>query len=383
MCGRNVRRSRGVTLGVTNSKLFTPMTLRSMDLSHRGWVSPMCQYSADPEAAPGVPTDWHLMHLGQFAAGGAALILTEASAVNAEGRISPRDAGIYNDEQGRAWHRITEFVHSTGSVQTKIGVQLAHAGRKASTYWPFSGRNGSVPATDHGWQAVGATDESFDGYAAPRAMTEGEINAVIDDFAAAADRAVLAGFDTVEIHAAHGYLLHQFLSPLVNTRTDAWGGDEESRSRLTLDVIDAVRARIPDGMPLLLRISATDWISGGLDADSSVRLARRAADHGVDLIDVSSGGAVPGAKIPVGPGYQTAFAEQIRRETDLSVGAVGLISTADQAEHLLATGQADGIFLARAALRDPHWWQRAAHDLGADLQWAPQYERAAANRGKY
>ncbi len=381
MVGRNVRRRRTVRDGVTNSKLFTPLTLRAMELSHRGWVSPMCQYSADP-AAPGVPTDWHLMHLGQFAAGGAALILTEASAVNAEGRISPRDAGIYNDEQARAWHRITDFVHSIGSVQTKVGVQLAHAGRKGSTYWPFSGRTGSVPAADHGWGTVGATAEAFDGYAAPRAMTEADITAVIGDYADAADRAVQAGFDTVEIHAAHGYLLHQFLSPLVNTRTDAWGGDEERRGRLTLAVIDAVRSRIPEGMPLLLRISATDWTPGGLDGDSSVRLVRRAAEHGVDLIDVSSGGAVAGTKIPVGPGYQTPFAAQIRRETDVHVGAIGLISTADQAEHVVATGQADGVFLARAALRDPHWWQRAAHDLGVVLPWAPQYERAAAT-GRY
>lgn len=359
-----------------------PISLRSLELSHRGWVSPMCQYSSDPVRAPGVPTDWHLMHLGQFAAGGAALVLTEASAVNAEGRISPRDAGIYNEEQVRGWRRITDFVHGTGSAHTRIGMQLAHAGRKGSTYWPFSGRGGSVPESDHGWETVGATAEPFDGYSAPRAMTEADISSVITDFADSADRAVRAGFDTVEIHAAHGYLLHQFQSPLVNTRTDAWGGDEEGRSRLTLSVIDAVRARIPESMPLLLRISATDWLPGGLDSDSSVRLAGAAAAHGVDLIDVSSGGAVPGASIPVGPGYQTRFAEQIRRETGVATAAVGLISTAEQAEHLLATGQADAIFLARAALRDPHWWQRAAHDLGVELAWAPQYERAAA-RTKY
>ncbi|MDQ6755224.1 MAG: NADH:flavin oxidoreductase/NADH oxidase [Actinomycetota bacterium] len=362
--------------------LFTPLTLRSLDLAHRGWVSPMCQYSCDPDVAPGVPTDWHLVHLGQFVAGGAALIFTEASAVSAQGRISPRDAGIYNDGQAAAWRRITDFVHATGSVQAKIGLQLAHAGRKASTFWPFSGQAGSVPGDDGGWGTVGPTAQPFDGYAAPRAMTEEDITGVISDFGDAAARAVSAGFDTVEIHAAHGYLLHQFQSPLVNTRTDRWGGDEAGRSRLTLEVIDAVRARIPAGMPLLLRISATDWIPGGVDGDSSVRLARLAADRGVDLIDVSSGGAVAGATIPVGPGYQTRFAEQIRREAGVPTGALGLISTADQAEHALVTGQADGIFIARAALRDPHWWQRAAFELGADLPWAPQYERAAA-RGRY
>ncbi|MCZ2404115.1 NADH:flavin oxidoreductase/NADH oxidase [Paenarthrobacter sp. Z7-10] len=367
---------------MTNPKLFSPLSLRSLDLAHRGWVSPMCQYSCDPASAPGVPTDWHLMHLGQFAAGGAALILTEAAAVSAEGRISPRDAGIYNDEQVTEWRRITDFVHSTGSVGTKIGVQLGHAGRKASTYWPFSGRTGSVPSSDFGWESLGPTVEAFDGYAAPRAMSEADIATVIADFAAAAARSVLAGFDTIELHAAHGYLLHQFQSPLVNTRIDGWGGDEAGRSRLTLEVIDAVRARIPETMPLLLRISATDWVDGGVDGDSSVRLARLAREHGVDLIDVSTGGAVAGASIPVGPGYQTRFAAQIRQHADMPVGAVGLISTGEQAEHLLATEQADGVFLARAALRDPHWWQRAAHGLGVDLPWAPQYERAAA-KGRY
>jgi 2,4-dienoyl-CoA reductase-like NADH-dependent reductase (Old Yellow Enzyme family) len=342
----------------------------------------MCQYSCDPEQAPGVPTDWHLMHLGQFAAGGASLILTEASAVNPEGRITPRDAGIYSDEQEAAWRRITDLVHNTGAVGTKIGMQLAHAGRKASTYWPFSGRTGSVPGTEHGWETLAPTTGAFDGYAAPRAMTEDDIAGVIADFGSAAERAVRAGFDTVEIHGAHGYLLHQFQSPLINTRTDRWGGDEEGRNRLILAVIDAVRARIPEEMPLLLRISATDWKDGGVDGDASVRLARLAKERGVDLIDVSTGGAVADAHIPVGPGYQTGFAERIRREADIPTGAVGLISSADQAEHLLATGQADGIFLARAALRDPHWWQRAAHDLGVALPWAPQYERAAA-RGKF
>lgn len=338
----------------------------------------MCQYSCDPVAAPGVPHDWHLVHLGAFATGGAALVMTEAAAVSPDGRISPRDAGLWNDEQAEAWQRITSFVHRFSSSDAKIGVQLSHAGRKASVYWPFTGRSGTVPADDGGWTTLGPTTSAFEGYAAPQAMTEADIRGVIQDFADAADRAVRAGFDTIELHGAHGYLLHQFQSPLVNTRTDAWGGDEEGRSRLTLEVIDAVRARIPDGMPLLLRISASDWTEGGIDGDSSVRLARRAKEHGVDLVDVSTGGAVAGTRIPVGPGYQTGFAAQVRREAGIPVGAVGLITSAVQAEHIVATGQADGVFLARAALRDPHWWQRAAFELGYSLEWAPQYERAAA-----
>ncbi len=359
------------------SALFTPLELRSLRLEHRGWVSPMCQYSCAPETGEGVPTDWHLMHLGSFAAGGAALILTEAAAVNAAGRISPRDAGLYNEDQAAGWERIIAFVHRHGTAGAKIGIQLAHAGRKASTYWPFSGQQGSVPAAEGGWQTVGPGTGAFDGFAAPSALSTEQIDGVIADFAAAAVRAVDAGFDTVEIHGAHGYLLHQFQSPLVNDRTDGWGGDEAGRNRLMLAVVDAVRDVIPDSMPLLLRISASDWAEGGIDAAASVRLARAAAARGVDLVDVSSGGAVAHQKIPAGPGYQTGFAARIRRETGIRTGAVGLLTSAGQAEHAVATGQADGVFIARAALRDPHWWLRAAYELGADLAWPPQYERAA------
>lgn len=358
------------------SALFTPLELRSLRLEHRGWVSPMCQYSCEPGAAEAVPTDWHLMHLGSFATGGAALILTEAAAVNAAGRISPRDAGLYNDAQAEAWERIVTFVHRNGSAGAKIGTQLAHAGRKASSYWPFSGKSGTVPASDGGWGTVGPGTGTFDGYAPPSAMTEADIDAVIADFAAAAVRAVGAGFDTIELHGAHGYLLHQFQSPLVNDRTDGWGGDEQGRNRLTLAVVDAVRDVIPDSMPLLLRISASDWADGGIDAETSVRLARSVAEHGVDLVDVSSGGAVAHQSIPVGPGYQTGFSARIRREAGVRTGTVGLLTSAGQAEHAVATGQADGVFIARAALRDPHWWLRAAFELGHDLAWAPQYERA-------
>ena len=360
--------------------LFQPLALRSLELQHRGWVSPMCQYSCDPDDAPGVPNDWHLVHLGGFAVGGAAMILTEAAAVNAEGRISPRDAGLYSDEQAAAWQRIISFVHRNGTAGTKIGVQLAHAGRKASTYWPFSGQHGSVPASDGGWDTVGPSTTSFEGYAAPAAMTVEQIHGVIADFAAAAERAVNAGFDTMEIHGAHGYLLHQFQSPLINQRDDEWGGDEAGRNRLMLAVVDAVRAVIPDSMPLLLRISATDWAAGGVDPAASVRLAREAAAHGVDLVDVSSGGAVAHQQIKPGLGYQTGFSAAIRREAGIATGTVGLVTTPGQAEHAIATGQADGVFIARAALRDPHWWLRAAFELGHDLAWPPQYERAIPRR---
>ncbi|MEE2568410.1 NADH:flavin oxidoreductase/NADH oxidase [Pseudarthrobacter sp. J64] len=359
---------------MTDPLLFTPLALRSLELAHRGWVSPMCQYSCDPDVAEGVPTDWHLVHLGSFAVGGAALILTEAAAVNPEGRISPRDAGIYNHEQVRAWRRITDFVHN--NTNARIGVQLAHAGRKASTYWPFSGRNGSVGIDDGGWETVGPSPLAFDGYAAPREMTEADILAVIEDFRAAAVRAVEAGFDTVEIHGAHGYLLHQFQSPLINQRQDAWGGDEDGQARLMLAVVDAVREAIPGDMPLLLRISATDWADGGVDLDASVRLAARMAQRGVDLIDVSSGGAVAHQSIRPGPGYQTAFAARIRKEAGIPTGTVGMITTAEQAEHVLVSGQADAVFLARAALRDPHWWLRAGVELGFRQDWLPQYQRA-------
>ncbi|WP_394938637.1 NADH:flavin oxidoreductase/NADH oxidase [Psychromicrobium sp. YIM B11713] len=367
------------------NSLFDPISLRGLELSHRGWVSAMCQYSAEPLEAPGEPNDWHLMHLGQFAAGGAALIITEATAVVPEGRISPRDTGIYTDEQLKAWRRITDFVHRHGAVDSKIGIQLSHAGRKASTWWPFSGQRGSVPFAEGGWQTVGPSDQAFSGYAEPRALTEEEIHGVIEAFALAARRSVQAGFDTIELHAAHGYLLHQFLSPLVNTRTDRWGGDESDRFRLVLEVVDAVRAEIPQEMPLLLRVSATDWVTEpqpGLQVDALARLAVLAKQRGVDLIDVSSGGAVAGTSIPVGPGYQTEFAQQIGRAAELPVAAVGMITDGVQADHIIRSGQADAVFIARAALRNPHWWQQASHELGAELPWVPQYERAGT-RGRF
>jgi 2,4-dienoyl-CoA reductase-like NADH-dependent reductase (Old Yellow Enzyme family) len=357
--------------------LFEPLKLRGLQLRHRGWVAPMCQYSVRREDAPGTPNDWHLMHLGQFAAGGAALILTEATAVNAAGRISPEDTGIWTDDQAQAWGRITEFVHRYGSADTKIGIQLAHAGRKASTYAPFAPESGSVPPAEGGWRTVGPTAAAFGRYAAPDALDEAGIRRVIADFRDAAARAVWAGFDTVEIHGAHGYLLHQFLSPLVNTRTDGWGGTAAGRSRLLLEVVEAVRGVIPDAMPLLLRVSASDWSDGGLEPEDVADVVEQAAARGVDLVDVSSGGAVHGANIPLGPGYQVPFAAAIRRQAGIPAGAVGLITTAAQADSIIREGSADAVLLARAALRDPHWWQRAAVELGHELAWAPQYERAA------
>ncbi|MEV4599367.1 NADH:flavin oxidoreductase/NADH oxidase [Amycolatopsis sp. NPDC049253] len=354
------------------SRLFEPLSLRGLTLPNRAWVSPMCQYSA----TDGVPNDWHLVHLGQFAVGGAGLILTEASAVTPEGRISPQDTGIWNDEQVAAWRRITDFVHARG---TAIGTQLAHAGRKASTQRPWEG-TGSVPAAEGGWQSVGADDQPFGDYAPARPLTTDEVARIPADFAAGARRALDAGFDLVELHLAHGYLGHQFLSPLSNSRTDRYGGDFEGRARLALEITEAVRAEIGPDVPLLARISASDWADGGWSPDDSVHLVKLLADRGTDLVDVSSGGNVPHPRIPIGPGYQVPFAERIRRETAVPTGAVGMITEPEQAEQIVATGSADAVFLARALLRDPHWPQRAAHALGAEVKWADQYLRAKPRR---
>jgi 2,4-dienoyl-CoA reductase-like NADH-dependent reductase (Old Yellow Enzyme family) len=352
-------------VGKCVSRLFEFITIRDVTMSNRAWVSPMCQYSS----VDGLPNDWHLMHLGQFAAGGAGLILTEASAVVPEGRISPRDAGIWNDEQVTAWRRITDFIHAQG---TKVGMQLAHAGRKGSTLG-----NNSVPVEEGGWHTVGPSDLAFGAYAAPRALTEAEVAEVPSRFAAGARRAMAAGFDVVELHFAHGYLVHQFLSPLSNDRIDHYGGDFDGRVRLALDIAEAVRAELGDGVPVFARISATDWEGeSGWDAEQAVRLAKLLGECGVDLIDVSSGGNTPYPQIPVGPGYQVRFAEQIRTETGIRTGAVGMITEPEQAERILANGQADAVLLGREFLRDPHWPLRAAHVLGAEVTWPVQYARA-------
>ena len=357
---------------MNGSTLLQPLQLRSLTLPHRGWISPMCQYSCDPVHAPGVPNDWHLVNLGSCATGGAALIVAEATAVNPEGRISPCDTGLWNDAQAEAWQRITHFVHEH-SHASKIGVQIGHAGRKGSTYPPTTGPNGTVPTAEGGWQTLAATDEAFGPYAAPLAMTAQQIDAVINDFASAAARAVAAGFDLIELHGAHGYLVDSFRSPLVNMRTDEWGGSDENRMRLPLAIIDAIRGKIPDSMPLIVRISATDWDDIEGDLERSVDFVKRAKERGVDLIDVSAGGNLPKPNISSGPGYQTPFAAQIRAQADIHVGTVGSITDPFQAEHILRTGQADGVFIGRAALADPRWWQRAAHRLGHELPWVPQY----------
>lgn len=351
--------------------LFEPIALRDLTVRNRVWLAPMCQYSA----VDGVPQDWHLVNLGARASGGFGLLLTEAAAVVPEGRISPEDAGLWNDEQARAWGRIVDFVHTQGAA---IGVQLAHAGRKASTYRPWAPTQGSVPAADGGWTTVGPSAVPFEGYADPEALDADGIAAVVDAFVAAARRAVSVGFDTVELHAAHGYLFHEFLSPLSNHRDDAWGGDLEGRAKLLLDTTDAVRAAIPEGMPLLVRISGTDWIEGGWDLEQSTRLAAMLRERGVDLVDVSSGGNAA-ASIPVEPGYQVPLSVGVR-SAGVVTGAVGLITEPAQAEKVLANGEADVVLLGRAALREPSWPLRAAHELGVpdtEAPWPPQHARGA------
>ncbi|SDS90594.1 2,4-dienoyl-CoA reductase [Paraoerskovia marina] len=348
--------------------VLQPLVLRDLTIPNRLWLAPMCQYSA----VDGVPGDWHLVHLGARASGGFGLILTEAAAVVPEGRISPQDAGIWNEEQERAWARITDFVHGQGST---IGIQLAHAGRKASTYRPWADARGSVPASDGGWTTLGPSPVPYPGYDDPAEMTEDEIAAVPGQFADAARRAEAAGFDVVEIHAAHGYLLHQFLSPLSNHRTDAYGGTVEGRSRLLVETVDAVRSVWPEGRPVLVRLSATDWTEGGLTVDDVAHVSRVLADHGVDLVDVSSGGNAP-ATIPVGPGYQVPAARRVREVSGLPVSAVGLITSAQQAEQTLVDGAADAVMVGREALRDPMWPLRVAAELGGDLPAQTQYARA-------
>lgn len=352
-------------------ELFEPITLRDLTVRNRVWLAPMCQYSA----TDGVPHDWHLVNLGARASGGFGLLLTEAAAVVPEGRITPEDAGLWNDEQARAWGRVADFVHTQGAA---IGVQLAHAGRKASTYRPWAATQGSVAPEDGGWTTRGPSRVAFEGYADPEEMDVEEIRAATEAFAVAARRAVSVGFDTVEVHAAHGYLLHEFLSPLSNLRTDAYGGDLAGRARFLLETVGAVRAAIPAGMPLLVRISATDWVEGGWDLEQSTHLAGLLRERGVDLVDVSSGGNAA-ASIPVEPGYQVPLSVGVR-SAGVPTGAVGLITEPAQAEKVLANGEADVVLLGRAAIREPSWPLRAAHELGvgvADAPWPPQHTRGA------
>jgi 2,4-dienoyl-CoA reductase-like NADH-dependent reductase (Old Yellow Enzyme family) len=349
--------------------LFTPFHLRGIELKNRIAVSPMCEYSAKE----GHPTNWHLVHLGSRAVGGAALVMTEATGVSAIGRISPADTGLYLDSHVEAWRPIVEFIREHGAVP---GVQLAHAGRKGSTSAPWLGGN-PISLSEGGWEPVAPSAVPFNtGFAMPKTLTAEEIDQVVGDFAAAARRALRAGFQVVELHAAHGYLLHEFYSPLSNQRTDEYGGSFENRIRALLRVARAVRELWPEQQPVFVRISATDWKEGGWDLEQSVELCRRLKAVGVDLVDVSSGGVVPGVRIPVGPGYQVEFAATIRRETGIATGAVGMISEPVQAETIIATGQADIVLLARELLRDPYWPRRAAQVLGAKIKPPVQYERA-------
>jgi 2,4-dienoyl-CoA reductase-like NADH-dependent reductase (Old Yellow Enzyme family) len=351
------------------SNLFSPLKLRGVEFRNRAWVSPMCQYSS----VAGRPTDWHLVHLGSLARGGAGLVLTEATAVSPEGRISPDDAGIWTDEQADDYQRITSFIRSQGAVP---GIQLAHAGRKASAYAPWKG-TGSVPQSEGGWVAVAPSAVAFESMATPAELTVREIAGLVELWAAAARRAVAAGFEVIELHAAHGYLLHEFLSPLSNLRSDAYGGDLAGRSRFLIEVVDAVRATIADSVPLFVRVSATDWVPGGLDVDEVADVATELTGHGVDLIDVSSGGNSAQQKIAVGPGYQVPFARTIRDRSGLPVAAVGLITEPAQAEQILSEGSADAVLLARALLREPTWPERAAFELGDEITVPEQYARAA------
>jgi 2,4-dienoyl-CoA reductase-like NADH-dependent reductase (Old Yellow Enzyme family) len=353
------------------SHLFEPLTLRSITLPNRIAVSPMCQYTSED----GFANDWHLVHYGSRAAGGAGLILTEAAAVVPHGRISPRDLGIWHEDHIEYLARIVHFIKERGSV---AGIQLAHAGRKASSPPPWENRSVTLTEPEGGWPIVAPSSIPFDeGCIIPASLTDIGITEIAAAFVEAARRALLAGFQVVEIHAAHGYLLHQFLSPLSNKRTDRYGGSFENRTRLLRDIVTAVRAVWPENMPLFVRISATDWVEGGWDVEQSLELVRQLLPLGVDLIDCSSGGTDPHARIPLGAGYQTRFAEQIRRETGAKSGAVGMITSPVQADHIIRSGQADLVLLARELLRDPYWPLRAARELGHPAPWPAQYVRSA------
>jgi 2,4-dienoyl-CoA reductase-like NADH-dependent reductase (Old Yellow Enzyme family) len=363
---RQIRRVELMT-----SHLFSPISFRDVSLHNRIVVSPMCEYSSDD----GFANDWHLVHLGSRAVGGAGLIFTEASAVLPEGRISPRDLGIWKDEHIPELRRIVSFIHSQGS---RAGMQIAHAGRKASTRRPWEG-DGIVTPAEGGWSNVFAPSSIpfAPNYPLPRALDLDGIRNVTEAFVQAARRAAAAGFDLIELHAAHGYLFHEFLSPLSNHRTDEYGGSFENRTRLLTETLAAVRRELPGEMPIFVRISATDWAEGGWDIEESVVLARILKQLGADLVDTSSGGLVPGVKIPIGPGYQVPFAERIRRETGIATGAVGMITNASQADQIIRSGQADIVLLAREMLREPYWPFKAAQELGVQVSWPAQYLRAA------
>ena len=354
-------------------RLFTPLKIRDVEFRNRVFVSPMCQYSSED----GLPNDWHLVHLGSRAVGGAALVLAEATAVTPDGRISPSDLGIWSDAHAEALRPIARFIRKQGAA---AGIQIAHAGRKASTAPPWDG-GGAVAPDRGGWTPVGPSPEPFGPNSpTPHELTAGEIERLVEQFGDATRRAREAGFDVVEIHAAHGYLLHEFLSPLTNLRTDRFGGDFERRLAFPLAVVSRVREVWPATQPLFMRISATDWVEGGWSIGDSIALARRLKVLGVDLIDCSSAGAVSHAKIPVGPGYQAPLAAAVRQGAEIATGAVGLVTSPEQAEQILSTGQADAVLLARELLRNPYWPLMAARRLGASVEWPKQYLRASPGR---
>jgi 2,4-dienoyl-CoA reductase-like NADH-dependent reductase (Old Yellow Enzyme family) len=349
--------------------LFTAIKMREVEFKNRIVVSPMCEYSA----VDGHPQTWHLVHLGSRAVGGAGLVFTEASAVQAVGRISGADTGIYLDAHVESWRPITKFIREHGAV---AGMQLAHSGRKGSTSAPWLGGR-KIAIEDGGWEPVAPSALAFaEDYPLPRALSIADIDGLVADFRRAAERALAAGFEVIEIHSAHGYLLHEFLSPPSNVRTDEYGGSFENRVRLALRVVAAVREVWPQRLPLFYRVSATDWVEDGWNLDATIALGKKLKGMGVDLIDASSGGNVAGAKIPVGPGYQVKFAAEIRKQTGIATGAVGMITDAAQADTIVATGQADMVFLARQLLRDPYWPRRAAKALEVKIKAPVQYERA-------
>jgi 2,4-dienoyl-CoA reductase-like NADH-dependent reductase (Old Yellow Enzyme family) len=351
------------------SLLLSPLTLRGTTFRTRAWVSPMCQYSSKD----GHPTDWHLVHYGSLARGGAGLVMAEATAVAPEGRISPADAGIWDDDQAAGYSRIVDIVRDQGAVP---GIQLAHAGRKASTQVPWQGR-GYVAAAHGGWTTVGPSPLPFGDWPTPTPLTTAQIDDLVLSFADAAERAAAVGFEVAEVHAAHGYLLHQFLSPLSNRRDDEYGGSFDNRVRLLLRVAQAVREAWPSDRPVFVRLSATDWVDGGWALADTVAASQRLAEMGIDLVDVSSGGLDPGQQIHAAPGFQVPFAAAVRAQAALATAAVGLITEPAQAEQVLADGAADAVMLARAMLRNPHWPLHAATALGDEAAWPPQYRAAA------
>lgn len=350
--------------------MFSPMRIRGLEIPNRIWMSPMCQYSC--ESQDGVPTNWHLVHLGTRASGGAGLIMAEATAVTPEGRITPWCTGIWNTQQATEWAKIVSFIESQGSVPA---LQLAHAGRKGSSQRPWLG-SGSVEVANGGWETVSPSPIAFDGYQTPRELATDEVYQLIDAFVEATRKAVSAGFKLIEIHAAHGYLIHQFLSPLSNTRKDEFGGSLENRSRLLTEIIKAIRSEHPE-LPLLVRFSATDYSEGGWDLQQTIQVAQKCKELGVDLFDISSGGLVTGVKIPTGPSYQAHFAEELKNSLnkDDVVSAVGQITEFEQANELVSSGKVDAVMLGRQLLRDPYWPLRAAHELQAEIAWPNQYLR--------